>query len=90
MNNMAREKTQAEEHPRDDPLVIWTLDFAKLELFVDPVGVATGGNVTPIDNPRWTIRVKGFEYLDWEATVDERERDVQARALAWWDSKKGT
>jgi hypothetical protein len=83
-------KSPAEQHPPENLLVVQTDDDEKLELFVDPVGVATGGSKTSIDNPRWTIRARRIEYRGWEASIYETERKVNELARAWWSEKRRT
>jgi hypothetical protein len=89
---MAREKSPAEEYTRDEPLVIWTDDNTKLEVFAESGGVASvaGNNVARISNPQWIVRAKGVERGGWgEATLDDTERDVKANAVRWWETNKG-
>jgi hypothetical protein len=88
---MEREKSPAEEHTRDEPLVIWTDDNTRLEVFAESGGVASvaGDNVARISNPQWIVRVDGVEQGGWgEATIYDNERDVRTRALQWWDGKR--
>lgn len=85
---MARVKSPAEEYTRDEPMVIWTDDNAKLEVFAESGGVASvaGGNVARISNPQWIVRVKGVERVGWgEATIYQSLADVQSSALRWWE-----
>jgi len=85
---MAREKSPAEEHTREEPLVIWTDDNAKLEVFAESGGVSMGGPAR-ISNPQWIVRANGVEYAGWgEATLEDSERDVMANAIAWWNRKR--
>lgn len=85
---MTYEKGPAEEYTRDDPMVIWTADHTKLELFTVAAGVSSAGDAMP-SNAGWVIRVGGADHRGWEASVTETERDVQAKALEWWEQKRG-
>ena len=84
---MAREKSPAEEFTRDEPLVIWTDDNTKLEVFAETVGVASfaDNNVARISNAQWVVRANSVERAGWgEATIYQSMRDVQTNALRWW------
>lgn len=87
---MAREKSPAEEHTREEPLVIWTDDNAKLEVFAESGGVSMGSPAR-ISNPQWIVRARGVEYAGWgEATIYDTERDILVKAAKWWDAKRET
>ena len=88
-----KEKSPAELHHRDKPMVVQTADGAKLEVWAESGGVASvaGGVQARISNPEWLIRAKGVEYaLDMEATIYDSEDWVRDRALAWWEKKRET
>jgi hypothetical protein len=87
--NVPNEKSPAEAYTRDEPLVIWTDDNTKLEVFAESGGVASvaGGAVARIANPQWIVRAKGVERAGWgEATIYESLTDVRENALRWWRS----
>lgn len=88
---MTLEKSPAETYRRGEPLVIWTDDNTKLELWAESGGVASvaDGQVARSSNPEWSVRAKGTEYaLGMEATLNDTERDVTDRALRWWNEKR--
>ena len=85
---MAHEKGPAKEFTRDEPLVIWTDDNTKLEVFAEAGGVSASGPAR-ISNPQWIIRAKGVERAGWgEATLADNERDVRAKAVRWWNETR--
>lgn len=80
---MAREKSPAEEHTREEPLVVW-IDGNKLEVWAEAGGVSSSGPAR-IANAQWIVRANGVERAGWgEATLEDSDPDVREALQAWW------
>jgi hypothetical protein len=81
--------TLAETYTRDKPLLVPIDEKTYLELFLDALSPATGGNSTALEILRYTARVGGVDHVAWELQGRESDAELKAHALKWWEQRQG-